>query len=76
MSEMSPLLRIIVGLTRLTIMVIATLLVLVAGLLIGFHCDGFSTADWTVLIILLVLAALAMLLARGLGRELKAPNRD
>ena len=66
----------IVWLTRLTIMVIAALLVLVAGLLIGFHWDGFSTADWAVLVILLVLAALAMLLARGLGRELKAPKRD
>jgi hypothetical protein len=74
MSEMSPLLKLVLAAMRVTCLALAMLLVLIIGVFLwSKHTPAgfvFVHGDWGMLAVLGTLIALSLYLARGAGREL------
>ncbi len=80
MSEMSPLLRLVLVTMRMACQALAILLVLIIGVFLwskhgpsGFE---FLQGDWGMLVVMSTLLVLSLYLARGAGRELGGPRPE
>jgi len=80
MSEMSPLLKLIIMMVRYVCMALAGLLVLVIGVFLwqkhGANGFEFVQGDWGMMGLFAVLLAITVYLIRGFGRELLPPRQD